>query len=262
MPCVIREQAVLLALVMLIKLLPHVKWHGRVELSVDKEDGLTAAGKIGTHIRIAHVVAADNAVDRAKRRIHSGNFLLRQPVEVRKAAVRDDEFDRITAAVAHFQHARPSHGEAVQNDLNVTAEPRLQFIEPQQTVAALRDAPADEPAVALAVSRVVAAEEVKAAAVVVVEVHTGSLRVLGAVAVDDKDYLLAGLFAAGIVKAPERLPVGVDDGAADAPRLAQPLRRAVAQGVIALVVFFSLRQELKKPDVAAEGVFIQLTGKQ
>ena len=143
--------------------------------------------------------------------------------------------------------------------LNVSAEALLQKVQPFQAVAALKHVEADVAPLALTGGGVVAAEEIEAAAFVVLVVHSGGLRVLRAVAVYQKRDAPAGLFAAGVVKAAQQFAALGAHREAQLRSFTQSLRCAVAVGVVVRGMRAFVHYGVQYPRaVAAEGVFIHL----
>ena len=256
------EQAVLLRRAELVQLLAHVKRHRPVLRPVEEQHRLVRAPEILTHIGVVHVVAGYHAVQKPEqwvRRAYPAAQYIRAAGE---AAVGDDELHLLRAAVADLQHRRPAHGKAVEDYLYIRPEAFQQHVEPELHITALEDIIAVAPPAALTGSREVTGEQVKAAALIVVIVHTRRLKMLRAVAMDDEGDAPAGRVRAGVVIALKRVAAVVRQLKADAPAPAQPLGVPVAVEVIVILVPARLMQPPDYPGIAAEDITVNLARRE
>ena len=106
---------------------------------------------------------------------------------------------------------------------------------------------AEELTAAFAGGGVVAGKNIKAAAVVQVIEHACGLGVLGVVAVYDKHYFFARLFAGGIVKALKRFTAVGAYGVAYMHLLPQPVGSAVTPHIVVVGVTLFVQKQGAEP---------------
>ena len=250
-------EKVLLAGAQLIKLLPHVIWHGAVLRPLHEEHGDARMREMAAHPRIAQVIPRGNAVDGDEGIDERADARLENVHPAGVGAVGDDELHLRGDRVAHVHHRAAAHGEAVQNDADILAVGLYEEIQPLEAVRALVYVIAHVRAAALARGGIVAGEHVYPAAQVVFIIHPARVQMVGAEAVHDEGDAPGGLVAGLVVEALQPVAAVGIDGIARAGCL--PHARGGGVAVVVVVRGVSLFVEFcDEPWIAAEEIPVYL----